>query len=123
MENKPASAGLNFFRMWHVCLVRSFGFSPVALDLYSSLKRLVSLLVIHIHEKCEKCHIPNQVPFEWKLCSCRMRENLSSKKGQREEFRRRNEGRSLQTSSVEGKRTGFSEYCVNFEPKTEIICV
>ena len=64
MENKPASAGLHFFRMWHVCLVRSFGFSPVALDLYGSLERLVSLLVIHIHEKCEKCHIPNQVPFE-----------------------------------------------------------
>ena len=53
MENKPASAGLNFFRMWHVCLVRSFGFSLVALDLYSSVKRLVSLLVIHIHENAK----------------------------------------------------------------------
>ena len=41
-----------------------FWIHPVALDLYSSVKRLVSLLVIHIHEKCEKCHIPNQVPFE-----------------------------------------------------------
>lgn len=51
-----------------------------------------------------------------------MRESLSLKKGQREKFRRRNEGRSLQTSSVEGKLTGFNEYCVNFAPKTEIIC-
>ena len=39
--------------MWHVCLVRSFGFSPVALDLYGSLERLVSLLVIHIHENAK----------------------------------------------------------------------
>ena len=52
MENKPASAGLNFFRMLHACLFRSFGFTPVASDLYKSVKRLVSFLVIHIHEKC-----------------------------------------------------------------------
>ena len=53
--------------------------SPIALDLYSSVKRLVSLLVIHIHEKCEVSH-SKSVPFEWKRCSCRMRESLSLKK-------------------------------------------
>lgn len=123
MENNPASAGWSCFRMWRVYRFRSFGYTPVASDLCRSVKRLVSLLVIHIHENCEKCHIPSEVPFEWKRRSLRMRESLSYKKGQREKFRRRHEGRSLQTSSAEGKRTGFNEYCVNFAPKTETICV